>query len=69
MTMPGWTAESSLSRTAGAYQMTTGMAATDGVIRPQACDYKCLAEWILACSDLTGQRYAQCVRAGRRVCC
>jgi hypothetical protein len=72
MTLPGWTAEASLYTTTRPFDhapMTAGVDGPAGVRRPQVCDAECRREWILACSDLTGSRYAQCVRAGRRFCC
>lgn len=51
MTMPGFTAESSVYRTSGYYQMTVGFAAHRNVIQPSqvTCDPGCIADCPSAC--------------------
>ena len=70
MNMPGFTAESSVYRTSGHYQMTAGFDANGGVIRPQACDRDCMSECVEACDyDFPpGRMRAQCVLACPREC-
>lgn len=58
MKMPGFTAESSVYRTSGHYQMTAGFDVNSGVVRPQACDPDCLSECSPSCADLTGRDHA-----------
>ncbi len=61
--MPGFTAESSVYRTSGHYQMTAGFDANGGVVQPQACDADCARECGEGeCGDLTGRQRLQCLR-------
>jgi hypothetical protein len=69
MSLPGFTADSSVYRTSGHYQMTAGFDANTGIIRPQqACDLECAAGCADACSDLTGREHAQCIISCRTEC-
>lgn len=52
MNIPGFTAESSVYRTSGYYQMAADFDANGDVIRPQACDLSCLGECFSACNQL-----------------
>jgi hypothetical protein len=49
MTMPGFTAESSVYRTSRHYQMTAGVAAHGNVVQPQICDTRCLSNCRSVC--------------------
>jgi hypothetical protein len=69
MNTPLFTAESSVYRTSGHYQMTTGFDANSNIIRPQqTCDFECAAECADACSDFTGRLHAQCIIGCRTQC-
>jgi hypothetical protein len=63
MTMPGFTAESSVYRTSRHYQMTAGVAAHGNVVQPQLCDTQCLLSCQSACkADFPrGRRRADCI--------
>jgi hypothetical protein len=60
--MPGFTAESSVYRTSGHYQMTVGFDANGRLVQPQVCDVDCVNECQLSCVGLTGREHAQCIR-------
>jgi hypothetical protein len=66
--MPGFTAESSVYRTSGLYQMTAAFDSNGGVIRPQACDVGCMEECVPGCEDLIGRLRAQCIIGCSRGC-
>lgn len=68
MNMPGFTAESSVYRTSGHYQMAAGFDANGGVVQLQACDVDCLRECPGGCGDLTGRQRAQCLTQCRNRC-
>ena len=61
MSMPGFTAETSVYRTDAHYRMTAGVDASGNVIRPQACDLDCLGECLEGCTG-SGRQHAECVR-------
>ena len=69
MNMPGFTAETSVYRTSGQYQMTAGFDANGAIIRPQACDIACLADCTPDCNEFIGQARARCLKACRLECC
>jgi hypothetical protein len=62
MKIPGFTAESSVYRTSGHYQVTSGFDWNGSVVRLQACDLDCLEECQQGCVGLTGREHAQCIR-------
>jgi hypothetical protein len=69
MNVPGFTAESSLYRTSGRYQMTVGFALNGGVLRPQLCSLTCLGNCLdNVCSGLTGEAGTNCRRDCGRSC-
>jgi hypothetical protein len=69
MTQPGFTAESSVYRTSGHYQMTAGFAAHGNVVRPQACDLTCLADCYDSCVELPPRFRAGCRQQCHVECC
>src|SRR3569623_1481522 len=62
MKMPGFTAESSVYRPSGHYQVTSGFDWNGGVVHTQACDLDCWDECQQGCGGLTGREHAQCIR-------
>ena len=70
MTMPGFTAESSVYRTSGYYQMTVGFAAHGNVVHPQIwCDYACMANCRFDCDYPYAPGSARCHYFCQRACC
>jgi hypothetical protein len=82
MTLPGFSAETSLQRTVLAYNMAWGFDQMGNVIWPQVCDQTCLDNCEANCpdpgdcSDLPPQLQARCraaaaacLRACVRKCC
>lgn len=67
MTMPGFTAETSVYRRDARYRMTAGVDASGNGIRPQACDLDCLGECLDGCTG-SGREHAACVRLCRSEC-
>lgn len=68
MSMPGFTAASSLYRTTRHYRMTASLDTNDSVIQPQVCDPDCLGECLPGCEGLLGREHAQCVISCSRGC-
>jgi hypothetical protein len=68
MSMPGFTAESSLYGATARYQITSSFD-PNGLIWPQACDLTCLGSCIDEdCAGLTGRERIECIKLCRITC-